>query len=245
MHVLITRPERDATDLKSRIVALGCEVTLAPLLDIQFKSIALEALSDAAGVVATSRNGLQALARSAALPAALTLPVFTVGPATTRLARELGFATVISGPGTAAELVPVIAGHSAAQSGPLVHLAGDHLAFDLVGTLSAHGITVKAVEAYASVAAKTLSGDVVSLLTSGRLDAVILMSPRSAAIWSALISALPVKPKLTKVTHICLSRAVAAKLAGISGLQTVIAEKPNADEIVSEVYRLAGRGGNE
>ena len=123
---------------------------------------------------------------------------------------------------------------------PLVHLAGDHLAYDLKGKLAAQGITLTPIPAYKSVAAKTLPDNVQTLLATGALDAVILMSPRSAATWVGLLSALPVKPKLTKLTHICLSQAVADKLQGLAGLTSVIAERPNADEIIIQVYRLAG-----
>jgi uroporphyrinogen-III synthase len=240
MHILITRPERDAGDLKSRIAALGCQVTLAPLLDIRFNPIAGGSLAGASAIVATSRNGLASLAQSAEFDAARFLPVFAVGPATTKLASDLKFATVVSGPGTAADLVPLIAAHPAARQGPLVHLAGDHLAFNLAGALAAHGITVTAIPAYRSVAAETLPDGILALLTACLVDAVILMSPRSADTWVKLISSLPVKPNLTKFTHICLSQAVADRLTAMPGATTVIAEKPNADEIIIQVYRLAG-----
>ncbi|MGB4865424.1 MAG: uroporphyrinogen-III synthase [Hyphomicrobium sp.] len=240
MHVLITRPEQDAAELKASVEALGCQVTLAPLLAIQLNPMPPAAVAGAAGIVATSRNGLKALAQSGALEAARALPIFTVGPATAKLAQDLGFATIVSGPGTAVELLPIIAAHPTARTGPLVHLAGDHLAYDLKGKLAAQGITLTPIPAYKSVAAKTLPDNVQTLLATGALDAVILMSPRSAATWVGLLSALPVKPKLTKLTHICLSQAVADKLQGLAGLTSVIAERPNADEIIIQVYRLAG-----
>ena len=117
MHVLITRPERDAADLKSRIEALGCTVTLAPLLEIELGDVAADAFTGASGMIATSRNGLRALAKSPALHAAKKLPVFVVGPATAQLARDLGFQTVIEGEGTAAGLVPLITAHAVTKAG--------------------------------------------------------------------------------------------------------------------------------
>ncbi|MEQ1653667.1 MAG: uroporphyrinogen-III synthase [Hyphomicrobium sp.] len=243
MHVLITRPERDAADLRSRIEALGCRVTVAPLLSIELGPIDVAALAGATGIVATSRNGLRALAQSAALPAATRLPIFVVGPATAALARDLGFSTVFEGGGNAEGLVPCILECKAALGGPLVHLAGDHLAFDLGSALDGHGIILKAIAAYRSVAAKTLDASVSNLLATGRLDAVILMSPRSARTWSTLIDALPVKTDVSKVTHICLSPAVAQALGSMrqttDAIPTEIANQPNSEEIVALVYRLA------
>ena len=110
MHVLLTRPERDAAALRARIAALGCRVSLAPLLDIQLRPIAADALAGMTAIVATSRNGLKALAHSDALQTARALPLFAVGPATAQLAQDLGFKTVIPGAGTGADLVPVISG---------------------------------------------------------------------------------------------------------------------------------------
>jgi uroporphyrinogen-III synthase len=239
MHVLITRPERDAADLKSRIEALGCEVTVAPLLEIAFNEVPSDALIDAAGLIATSRNGLTALAASPAMALAKSLPVFAVGPATALLARELGFATVIAGAGTAADLVPVLEKHADAGARPFVHLGGDHQAFDLAGALRSRGISLGRVEAYRSVAVKTFSAAVTGLLARRALDAVILMSPRTARVWTDLVRALPDKPDLTKVTHVCLSPAVAAALKPLGAVRTEISAAPNGNEIVALVYRLA------
>ncbi len=38
MHLLITRPEPDAAELKSRLVALGHEVSVEPLLRIELST---------------------------------------------------------------------------------------------------------------------------------------------------------------------------------------------------------------
>ncbi|HPG88252.1 MAG TPA: uroporphyrinogen-III synthase [Hyphomicrobium sp.] len=240
MHVLLTRPERDAADLKARLEALGCRVSLAPLLEIKFHAISAAMLAGASALVATSRNGLQALAQSEACEAARALPVFAVGPGTTLLAQQLGFTAVIQGGGTAADLVPVIANHPAAQSGKLVQLAGDHLAFDMEAALAAKSIALTVIPAYASVAAETLPTSVIEDLDAGAIDCVVLMSPRSAATWVRLAGNLAVKRQFSTLTHICLSRAVADVLLELPGSATLIADKPNTDAIIAAVYRLAG-----
>jgi uroporphyrinogen-III synthase len=239
MRVLITRPWQDAAELKSSIEALGCEVTVAPLLEIQFSDIAADALHGASGLIVTSRNGLRSIAVSPAFKAARSLPVFVVGPATAALARELGFADIRTGAETAADLVDVIGRDVAPGGAPLIHVAGDHLAFDLAGALKTRGIRNSAVEAYKSVAATRLSNPVPQLLADRALDAVILMSPRSAVVWSDLVGALPERPDLTHVVHICLSPAVAKGLQSLTPARVEIAASPNADETIALVYRLA------
>jgi uroporphyrinogen-III synthase len=242
MRVLITRPEEDASDLKSRIEALCCEVVTAPLLEIVASEIAGDALAGATGLIATSRNGLRSLAASSQLHKARHLPLFAVGPATAALARELGFKTVHDGAGTAAELVPLIVESDKKTLQNLVHLAGDHLAFDLAGALKAKGIQIQVVEAYRSVAAKALAAPVPHLLAEGQLDAVILMSPRSAKVWAELTASLPQKADLTRLVHICLSSAVAKGLTTLQPVRVETAARPTSDEIIALVYRLAGPG---
>ena len=90
MHVLITRPEPDAAALRAQLEALGHQVTVEPLLKIEHLPIASDVLAGIAGLIVTSRNGLRALAASAAINAARELPLIAVGPGTAQLARELG-----------------------------------------------------------------------------------------------------------------------------------------------------------
>ncbi len=72
---------------------------LSPLLVIeQAKDVALD-LDGAQALIVTSRNALRALSQHPALDAARRLPLFTVGGATAKAARELGFAKVTKGRG--------------------------------------------------------------------------------------------------------------------------------------------------
>ncbi|MGI9403655.1 MAG: uroporphyrinogen-III synthase, partial [Hyphomicrobium sp.] len=148
MHVLVTRPEPDASELTAQLEALGHAVTVEPLLRIKLMPIAANAFEGAQAVIATSRNGLRALAESPARPAALKLPIFAVGPGTADFARTLGFARVIEGAETARDLVPLIADEIEPAAGSVVHLAGEFLAFDLAAALDGEGIAVRKVIVY-------------------------------------------------------------------------------------------------
>ena len=88
------------------------------------------------------------------------LPIFTVGPATAALARELGFEQIIAGEGSASDLVPLIADSKIGEAGPLVHVAGEELAFDLAAELAARGVEVRKVTAYRAVAASSAYADI-------------------------------------------------------------------------------------
>ena len=240
MHVLITRAEDDAGDMKARLEGFGLTVSLAPLQSIAFEPINADALAGAAGIIATSRNGLRALHGAPALKAAHALPVFAVGPATAALAREMGFSSVVEGAGTASSLVPVITAKAAEFGGRhLLHFAGDTLAFDLAGALAGRGITVRTIPAYRASEISLLPETVQSQLALGQIDAVVLMSPRTARIWSALAKKTGIEGHLGHLTHVCLSPAVADGLQLRPSPEIVIAGAPNGQEIVSLIRRLA------
>ncbi len=253
MHILITRPRSQALDLKYRLEAIGHLVSLAPLLVIEHEPIEATAFEGASALIATSRNGLAALEHSPALQAARALPIFTVGHATSTFARDLGFGRVFTGPGTAAELATLIAGSVKPHTGPLVHLAGDHLAYDLAAALAPMGIVVQPIAAYRSVAATRLSDDIANQLKGRAIDAVILMSPRTAETWVEVASLLneptttaPIGAALP--VHICLSAAVAdaaAQAWSVKGRQLpdiATAARPTLDDLLTVIERLAAGG---
>ena len=94
-RILITRPEPDASDWRTQFEARGAQVTIDPLLEIELLPPQTANLTGVQALIATSRNALRALQNSPILPQAATLPIFTVGPATTQLARDLGFTATV------------------------------------------------------------------------------------------------------------------------------------------------------
>lgn len=252
MRILVTRAKGDSVALAAELQAIGCETSVAPLIEIAFEDIDPAVFKGSAGIVATSRNALRALAHSNALEEARGLPLYAVGAATAGLARELGFTRIVTGPGEAAGLAPLIAASPAAERTPLIHLTGDRLAYDLEADLARLGIRLDKVPAYRAIAASALPVDVTDQLRRGALDAVILMSPRSAAIWSELVKAARLSPlAITRLTYVCLSAAVARALslalADFEGkaLQIEVAERPGNVEILALVKKLAAHSGQE
>ena len=226
--------------MKARLEAFGITVSLAPLLSIAFEPIDRQALAGVSGIIATSRNGLRALQRSQALKPALDLPIFTVGPETAALAQAMGFTAITEGPGTASGLADVIAMRAMEFAGrPLAHLAGDTLAFDPGGALAKHGTAVRQIPAYRAEGIAVLPKAVLSELAAGQINAVVLMSPRTARIWCGLVKKTGLEGDLGNLTHVCLSQAVADGLLLRPSPKMAIAGAPNGREILSLIRRLA------
>src|SRR5262245_10620271 len=159
MRLLVTRPEPDATTLKAQLIALGHEVLIEPLLHVVMHPLDPHEidLEEAQALVATSRNGVRALAKSPHAAAALELPLYAVGPGTAATARALGFAHVLQGPRDARALVPFVAEHAEVTAGSLIYLAGATRTGDVGGELRRLGFHVQEPVMYSMLPASHLS----------------------------------------------------------------------------------------
>ena len=229
MRVLVTRPEPDAQDEVQELAARGHEGIVSPLLVIeQIKDVALD-LDGAQALIVTSRNALRALTKHPALDAARELPLFAVGEATAQCARELGFATVIEGPGNGAGLAELIVATIEPSAGRLVHLAGETLAFDLKSALEARGFSVTAPVLYRAVPATELAPEALRSIKDGKLDGVILMSPRTAKTFLALLERYGAVTQGKRLVCYCISEAVAEVLTPLGFRVRVAAHKREED----------------
>lgn len=243
MHVLVTRPEPEASAMAGRLAALGIGATLAPLLVVEAcpppRLLAEGTEPPPAAVVVTSRNALAAIAGHADIDALRRLPLVVVGPGTAKAARALGFADVVEGPGEASALPDVIAARGIA--GPLLILRGETIAFDLAGALVLQGIAAGEVVVYRTRTPAELPAAARGALAQGLVDGVVLMSPQTAKVFTMLVQGADLTSALTRLTYFCLSPAVAAAAAAPASAGMVIAEKPNLEEMLAAVARRASQ----
>jgi len=229
MRILVTRPELDAGLEVEALAARGHDAVLSPLLVIeQVKGATLD-LAGVQALIVTSRNALRALSHHPALDAARKLPVFAVGEATAESARALGFAKVIQGSGTGAGLAQLIAGQAGSSGGRLVHLAGETLAFDLKSALEARGFRVSQPVIYRAVPATELAPEALSRIRAGKLDGVILLSPRTAKTFLALLERYGAVTQGKRLVCYCISEAVAEVVTPLGFRVRVAAHKREED----------------
>src|SRR5687768_1512277 len=142
MRILVTRPEPDAKLQAERLMELGHETLLAPLLRIEFLPHVPLELDDVDALIVTSRNALRALEAHPQRGEALQHPLYAVGDATAELARALGFSDIAAGPGTGEALAKLI--NAGSQKGAsFLHLSGETVAFDLKAALDTEGFDVR------------------------------------------------------------------------------------------------------
>lgn len=231
MRILVTRPEPDASRQAETLVARGHEPVIAPLLTIKFLNDADLDLDEVQSLIVTSRNALRALASHPKRAEAVKIPVLAVGDATAHAAQELGFKEVTIGLGTGAALAGLIKQELAPDEGHLVHLAGDEIAFDLGAALEAHGFTVRKTVLYRAVHAEALPAGAVARLQAGEIEGVVLMSPRTARIFIALLAKHGVAPGQSIVCY-CLSEAIAEEVAPLD-FAVRVAALPREEDVLA------------
>jgi uroporphyrinogen-III synthase len=243
MHVLVTRPEADADGLRQSLEQRGHTVSLAPLLEMRPYTLDAAIARGTQATIATSRNALRALAGQSILSDLQTRPLYAVGHATGTLARDLGFVSVIEGPAGGHELARIIVANTNRTLGPLLYLTGNQVAFDVSEALEAKGYTCHKVTGYEMVEAASLPAPVLSGLASSQLDAVILMSPRTAQIFVRLVDAAGLPEVARNLNYLCLSNAVAKPLECLAPPSVAVAKMPNSEEILALIDQISSRSG--
>ncbi len=247
MRIVVTRPTGDAKRQAAQLKALGHEPLIFPLLDIVHPELTPINLSGIQALIATSRNALRGLRRNGAFEAAKHLPIYCVGEGTAEFAGELGFAEVLIGAGTAEALVPLITEKARPDAGALLYLTGHHLAFDLERPLKQAGFAVPRVIVYEAREIGEATATKLSKALQSGVDGVILMSPRTAAIFAGIINKFKPKGEAAAITCYCYSDAVARQLREIDGLTIAVSSRPTEKDLMQLIgpapFRSGARAG--
>lgn len=220
MRILVTRPEQDGQQIAARLALMGHQALLAPLLVPRFDDGPEPDFTGVQAILATSANGIRALARRTARR---DLPVFAVGPQTAEEARNAGFGDVRNADGDARTLAAAVPRWTRPESGALLHVCGAEAPGSLADMLRAQGFDLRRAELYAVEAASVLPDDAKAALEAGALDGVLFFSPRSARVFSDLAAGLPTRA----LTAFCISPATAAQLAPAAFARVAVAAAPN------------------
>lgn len=236
MRIAVTRPQADGERSAKALRALGHEVLLAPLMRVE--PVAADLSGDWSAIVVTSANAPGAIAEHPARTALLTLPVFAVGERSAAAARDAGFTTVEAAGGDVHDLVLLIAERHR-DTMPLLYLAGEDRAADLVGELARHGIKPEMRVVYRAVTTH-YPPTLIDALRAGTLDAVLHYSRRSAENYLAGARAAGIATEALSVRHLCLSPQVAAPLQAAGVPRIAVAKHPNEAALIE---LLGGSGG--
>lgn len=235
MRALVTRPLPEAEALARKLEARGIEAMIEPMLEIHFRGEAhgLD-LEGVRALLVTSANGVRALARATVRR---EVPVFAVGEASARAAREAGFRSVESARGDAPALVELVARRLKPAGGRLLHASGAHLARDLAGPLRAKGFEVRRQVLYETRPARAFSPGLAKAFQEGAIDFVLFFSPRSASTFASLVRKADLAGGLRRVDAFFLSPAVAEAAGALAWRGVWIAPRPEEEALLEELER--------
>lgn len=229
MRLLVTRPEPAASDTAAALAALGHDALMAPLLVTAPRRWRVPATPPQALLI-TSANAVRH--GGSDLAGWHALPVFAVGAATAAALRAAGFVDVRAGAGDGA--AALAAAHAAGVT-RLLHLAGaDRTALALPPGLACEIRTV-----YAARRVRALPAPARRALAAGAIDVVLLYSPRSAAVFAALVDRAGLARDRLAIA--ALSANVAAA-AGTGWRRVEPAATPDEAALFAAARRLCDKG---
>ena len=241
MRLLVTRPEPDASLMAQELRDLGHEAILQPLLE--FRSLDFDAgpLKTAAALIVTSGNALRALQEKLKIEDISHIPLYSTGEETARRASQAGFRCLAATARTAKELSSKIV-QAARKGDKLVHVTGEHQAFDLGGALAREGLSLCTLCVYDMAPRLAFEARLTDEIKSGGIGGVILMSPRTAEIFVALCQAHGLLENVKALRYLCLSETVARKLRSLKPAYLHVAGNPCRKALLELVAALPPRG---
>lgn len=239
MQVLVTRPPEDAAPIVDELAQRGHTGLVSPMLMVRYLLSDAPDLTGVQALLFTSVNGVRAFA---AVSGEHGLPALTVGKATAAAAAEAGFARRETADGDADALVRLVAATRDPADGALFHAAGTVTTGDLAEKLEQRGFTVRRTAAYAAEPAESLTAEAEAALRTGRLDAVLFFSPRTAKTFVTLAQAADIADACRGARAVCLSPAVANAASALSWRGVHTAERPERAALLRTLDDLAGAG---
>ena len=145
MHILLTRPLEDCSEMIVRFKLLGHQVSHLPLLNVEKINFGEINFSEFKGIIFTSANAVKLLDTKKIDKKTLC---FCVGNVTEKKTRSLGFQNVISASGSVENLRELILQNFDKKNGKLIYLSGEIISANLDQQLINDGYSVKRVINY-------------------------------------------------------------------------------------------------
>lgn len=230
MRILVTRPEEDAHVIADKLSTMGHQAVIAPLLEIMFFDGPEISLDGVQAILATSANGVRAIARRTKRR---DLPLFAVGPQTAEEARRANFTYIRNAQGDGTALARATREWAKPEKGALFHAAGAEAPKALAAKLESNGFTVRREALYEAKAATQLPQEAGDALRSGQVEGALFFSPRSAQTFSNVVSKAGLARACGAMTAYCISEAAAAALAELPFRMIRRAEAPNQEALLA------------
>ena len=177
MHILLTRPLEDCSQMILRFQSLGHHVSHLPLLKIEHVNYSEINFSDYKGIIFTSANAIKFLNIKMINKKFLC---FCVGSATEKKARSIGFQNVIAAEGNVQNLKELILQNFDKKNGKLIYVSGETISLELDKELLKEGYNIKRIINYRTNHNENFDIEFIKQLKQNIPDIVYIYSNNSA-----------------------------------------------------------------
>ena len=205
MHIVITRPQEDSSQLIKKLRNLGHLITHLPVIKIeklQTKKINLENYK---AVIFTSSNAIRFMNIE---KFDLKIKCFCVGSATEFTAKQAGFINTYSSEGTVDSLIELIIRTLDNKSGKLLYLSSEFISKNLDNDLIKAGYSVDRISNYTSLPIETIDETTLNFLKKNKPDVFFIYSSKSAKNLFDLINKYSLLNIVTHSNLMCISEKV-------------------------------------
>ena len=209
MHILLTRPLEDCSEMILKFKSLGHQVSHLPLLRIDKVNYDEINLLDYRAIIFTSANAVKFLDLK---QIDKKLLCFCVGNATEKKARSVGFQNVIAAEGNVANLKELVLQNFDQKDGKLIYVSGEMISIDFDQQLLKEGYNIKRIVNYRTNHNEIFDENFVEELKSNMPDMVYVYSQNSALSFLKFIKIYQLEILWMNTNLMCIGEKTSAIL---------------------------------
>ena len=209
MHILLTRPLEDCSEMILKFKSLGHQVSHLPLLSIDKVSYEEINFLDYRAIIFTSANAVKFLDLKQINKKILC---FCVGNATEKKARSVGFQNVIAAEGKVTNLKELILQNFDRKDGKLIYVSGETISIDLDQQLLKEGYNIKRIVNYRTNHNEIFDENFVEELKSNMPDMVYVYSQNSASSFLKFIKIYQLESLWMNTNLMCIGEKTSSIL---------------------------------
>jgi len=209
MHILLTRPLEDCSEMILKFKSLGYQVSNLPLLKIDKVSYEKINFLDYRAIIFTSANAVKFLDLK---QIDKKLLCFCVGNATEKKARSVGFQNVIAAEGNVANLKELVLQNFDQKDGKLIYVSGETISIDLDQQLLKEGYNIKRIVNYRTNHNEIFDENFVEELKLNMPDMVYVYSQNSASSFLKFIKIYQLESLWMNTNLMCIGEKTSSIL---------------------------------
>jgi len=233
VHIVITRPKEDSSNLIAKLINLGHSVTHLPIIKIEKLKTKKINLENYKAIIFTSSNAIRFMNIE---KFDSKIKCFCVGNATEFTAKQAGFINTYSSEGTVDSLIELIIRTIDIKSGKLLYLSSEFISKDLDSDLIGAGYSVDRISNYTSLPVETIDEKTLNSFKKNPPDVIFIYSSRSAKNLFKLINKYSLLNVVTQSNLMCISENVLSVLRQIKW-KKVFVFSPGEEEFLLNKIR--------